>query len=197
MAKDANDRKRKKLLEEKKRKARENGALAYKGNMYKKARFTPAWFHAEIAIYDSYQLTQYKVSDETAASAIESLIMQLRGGELPALPDVFLYEEGREEDLLIENIRRRWDNLFAGSWKPSDVDLIGVLRSILGTIETMKTPGPQSFGYIRYIAEFLTKKAGVSFQTSPEDATAWLDEDEEEDELRPVLVESRADEHVS
>lgn len=189
MAKDPHDRKRKKLLEEKKRKVREAEALVYKGDLYKKARFTPTWLQTEIAIYEAYVLSQHQISDNTVAAALENLIVQLRGGDLPPLPEKFGYEQDREEDLIIENIRRRWNDHFADAWKPSDADLIGVLRSILGTIDTMKSPFPKSYGYMRYITEFLTKKVGVSVKAMPAQSAALLEEEPEQ----PVLIGSQAD----
>ena len=53
--------------------------------------------------------------------------------------------------------------------KPSKDKLIGVLRSILGSIKKVKSPGPRSRRYLQHIAGFLTKKLGVSVKTSSVD----------------------------
>ena len=122
--------------------------------------------HTEIGIYEAYIITGRKLTDQTVKSALESLIRKLRTGVLPPLPEgsEILYKVGREEDLLIENICRSWRNHFANEWRPPKDDLIGVLRTILGSIEKVKSPGPQSQSYLRHIAGFLTKKLGVSVQ---------------------------------
>jgi hypothetical protein len=83
---------------------------------------------------------------------------------LPPLDDtsVIHYEVGREEELVIENIRRSWARHFADEWKPPADKLVGVLRSILGSIAKVRAPGPRSQSYMRHIEGFLTKKLGVS-----------------------------------
>lgn len=164
MPKDPNDRKRKKKLAEKKRKARQVKSLAYLGEKYKKDRLIPTWMHTEIGIYQAYVMTDRKIFDQTVMSAIDRLIREMRRGTLPPLPETaeINYVVGQEEDLLIENIRRSWAEHFATEWRPPGADLIGILRTILGSIEKVKAPGPQSQSYMRHIAGFLTKQLGVS-----------------------------------
>lgn len=164
MPKDPNEKKRKKKLAEKKRKARQTESLAYMGEKYKKDKLIPTWMHAEIGIYQTYIVTDRKIIDQTVIAAIERLIRQMRAGALPPLTETaeIHYEVGREEDLLIENIRRAWAAHFATEWRPPRDDLIGVLRTILGSIEKVKAPGPRSQSYMRHIEGFLTKKVGIS-----------------------------------
>jgi len=148
MAKESRDQKRKKKLAEERRKARENQSLAYLGERYKTSALVPVWMQTEVGIYEVYVITERK----------------LRAGTLPPMPDLdrVQYEEGQEENFVIENIRRHWATHFATAARPSKDDLIGVLRTILGSIERMKSPSPQSQTYMRHIAGFLTKKLGVS-----------------------------------
>lgn len=164
--KNPEEQRRKKKLEKQRRKARRPEPLAYMGEKYKKDKFIPTWMHTEIGIYEAYIITGRKLTDQTVKSALESLIRKLRTGVLPPLPEgsEILYKVGREEDLLIENICRSWRNHFANEWRPPKDDLIGVLHTILGSIEKVKSPGPQSQSYLRHIAGFLTKKLGVSVQ---------------------------------
>jgi hypothetical protein len=159
------DRKRKKkLAAEKKRKAYLAESLAYMGSKYQTEELMPTWMHTEVGIYETYVMMERKLVDQTVFSSIEALIRQLRAGTLPPLPDTdeILYEVGREEDLLIENIRRNWAHRFTTGSKPSQDKLIGVLRSILGSIKKVTSPGPRSQSYLQHIAGFLTKKLGVS-----------------------------------
>ena len=182
MSKDSHDQKRKKKLEERKRKARQAESLAYMGEKYKKDKLIPAWMHTEIGIYQTYIMTDRKILDQTVISALERLIGQMRAGPLPPLPETteIRYAVGREEDLLIENIRRSWSAHFATEWQPPKDDLIGVLRTILGSIEKVKAPGPRSQSYLRHIAGFLTKQVGVSCKAVSADLTPLPEPKEDE-----------------
>ena len=169
MTKKSDDRKRKKKLAEKKQKARQAQSLAYLGEKYKKAELVPTLMHAEIGIYQSYILADRKIFDPMVEAAIERLIRQMRSGSLPPLPDDAepYYEAGLEEDLLIENIRRSWQEHFAHAWQPPRDERIGVLRTILGSIKNMKSAGAHSQSYLRHVATFLTKNLGVSVTKAP------------------------------
>ncbi len=164
MPKDPHEKKRKKKLAEKKRKARQAGSLAYMGEKYKKDKLIPTWMHTEIGIYRTYVVTDRKIYDQTIISSLERLIRQMRACALPPLPETteIHYEVGREEDLLIDNILRSWADHFASEWRPPKDDLIGVLRTILGSIQKVKSPGPRSQSYLQHISGFLTKKLGIS-----------------------------------
>ena len=176
------DKKRKKRMEEKKRKARQANSLAYMGNKYKSDDLIPTHMHTEIGIYQTYVMTDRKLLDQTVASAIETLVRKMRTGSLPPISEAadIHYEVGHEEDLVIENIRRSWANHFATEWKPPKEKLIGVLRSILGSIEKVKSAGPRSQSYMKHIAGFLTKKLGVSVKSFSSDMQP-LPEPEEDD----------------
>ena len=165
------DRKQKKKLAEKRRNARLAESLAYLGSKYKTDELAPTWMHTETAIYQTYVMTDRKLLDATVFSSIETLIRHMRAAALPPLSDTDeIHDEvGREEDLLIENVRRSWANGFTEESRPPRDKLVGVLRSILGTIKCVKSPGPQSQGYLLYIGKFLTKKLGVAVKGSSVD----------------------------
>jgi hypothetical protein len=180
MAKESRDQKRKKKLAEERRKARENQSLAYMGDRYKTSALIQVWMHAEIGIYEVYVISGRKLLDQTAADAIEKLVIMMRAGTLPPLPesDDIHYNVGEEEAFVIENIRRSWAKLFAGGGRPPLEDLVGVLRTILGSIEKMRSPSPQSQTYMRHIAGFLTKKLGVSIKMVSGDGAPLPEPDE-------------------
>ena len=146
-------------------------SLAYHGNKFKKKELVSTWMHAEIGIYQTYVVTNRKLIDQTVVSSLEKLIGMMRKGTLPELSETgkIDYDVGNEEDLVIENIRRSWADHFATEWKPSGDQLVGVLRTILASIEKVKSPGPRSQSYMRHIAGFLTKKLGVSVEMFAED----------------------------
>ena len=164
MAKESHDQRRKKKLAEERRKARQNQSSAYLGEKYKTDELIPTWMHTEIGIYQTYVMSDRKLLDQTVVDALEKLIGMMRAGPLPPLPETaeIRYEVGREEDLVIENIRRSWANHFATERRPPKDDLIGVLRTILDSVQKVKAPGPRSQSYMHHIAGFLTKKLGVS-----------------------------------
>jgi hypothetical protein len=176
------DRKRRKKLEKEKRRARSSQSLAYHGKQFKTDELVSTWMHTEIGIYETYIMTDRKLVDQTVASALETLIRKMRTGSLPPLTetDEVHYDVGREDDLVIENIRRNWATHFATEWQPPKDKLIGVLRTILGSLETMKSAGPRSQSYLKHIAGFLTKKLGVSVKSFSSDMQP-LPEPEEDD----------------
>jgi hypothetical protein len=166
MAKDrrTRDQKRKKMLEERKRKERQAESLAYMGKKYQTDELIPTWMKTEVGIYETYVMSHRKLCDQTVVTALESLIRQIRTRTLPPYEDVseIVYQVGQEEELVIENIRRNWSEHFAEKWQPPRDKLIGVLRTILGSIQKVRAPGPHSQSYMRHIEGFLTKKIGVS-----------------------------------
>ena len=164
MAKESHDQRREKKLADKRRKERQNQSSAYLGQKYKTDELIPTWMHTEIGIYQTYVMSDRKLLDQTVVDALEKLIGMMRTGPLPPLLEAaeVRYEVGREEDLVIESIRRNWADHFATEWRPPRDDLIGVLRTILGSIQKVKAPGPGSQSYMHHIAGFLTKRLGVS-----------------------------------
>ena len=184
MAKDrrSRDQKRKNKLAKRNRKARQSMSLAYMGEKYKTDELVRVWMQTEIGIYETFVITDRKLLDQTVVTSLEKLIMRLRAGTLPPLTDeaVIDYEVGQEEDLVIENIRRRWELYFEDEWRPLRDKLIGVLRTILGSIETMRSPSPRSQSYMRHIAGFLTKKLGVSVKKVSADMQPLPEPEEDE-----------------
>ena len=184
MAKDrrSRDQKRRDKLAKRNQKARQSMSLAYMGEKYKTDELVPIWMQTETGIYETFVMTDRKLLDRTVVTSLEKLIMRLRAGTLHPLTDdaEIHYEVGQEEDLVIENIRRRWELYFEDEWRPPKDKLIGVLRTILGSIETMRSPSPRSQSYMHHIAGFLTKKLGVSVKKVSADMKP-LPEPEEDD----------------
>jgi hypothetical protein len=158
------DQQRKAKLSERARKAHlppSQSELAYTGNRYKRDELIPVFFHTETAIYEVFVMTDREITDHTVRSALEKLVLQLRAGPLPDREtDEVSYARGQEGDLLIQSIRRRWDELFQDEPHPGTENLIGVLRTMLGSVNIWSTPSPSSRGYLHYIEGFLSK-AGV------------------------------------
>ena len=162
-------RKRKEL--QRRRRAALQELRPYYGNKYKKEKYILAMMEAETGIYETYVMTDRKLTDRDVEAGLKRLIRELRSG--PYQPaeerDEVEVKPGGEIELLHWNIKRNWDDLFTKQPRHSNAELAGILRTILASIETWSTPSPNSRGYLNYIEGFLTK-AGVRVERIyPED----------------------------
>jgi hypothetical protein len=167
------DQKRKAKLTERARKAPpslSHSSLAYSGNKFKTPALIPVIMRTETAIYEVYVMTDREITDHTVRAALEKLVVQMRAGPLPDFTggDEVTRRAGQEEDLIIWNIRRNWHDLFQSSPNPGTETLIGVLRTILDSVDTWSTPAPTSRGYLNYIEGFMAKVGVRVREASPE-----------------------------
>jgi hypothetical protein len=177
------DQKRKAKLAERARKSHERVSLAYKGNKYKKPELVKVIFRTELGIYESWIMTDRQFTDRDVEKSLEKLIFEMREGRMPPSIETGSIANADQpaEDLISWNIRRNWDDLFQTQPRPNVDKLTGVLRTILGSMETWSTPAPSSQGYLYYLEGFL-KRAGASVEgISPEDELGY--EEPEEDDL--------------
>lgn len=161
--------KRKKKLQ-KRRVGRTTRSLAYHGNKYKREKYIMAIMRAETGILETYVMTRRELTDRQVQTALTQLIGDLRRrGYQPAesqetvtvTPETYV-------DLAIWSIRRSWDDLFCTQPRHSNAELVGILRTILSSVETWATPGLNSKGYLNYIEGFLAQ-GGVRPQLLPMD----------------------------
>lgn len=185
MAKDrrTRDQKRKAKLAKRSKEARKHQSHAYFGEKFKTEELAPFWYETETSIYEMYVLTKQQITDRDVHRALEEMVRRLRSGSLPeALASKPLsFEQGYESQLIISSIMLRWQFYFETKPKPSREKRIGILRSILGDVESHRSAGSQSQSYLNYIADFLKNKVGVSInliespdQPWPETANAEL-----------------------
>jgi hypothetical protein len=134
-------------------------SLAYHGNKYKNEKHIMAMMRAETGILECYVMTDRQLTDGEVKAALIQLIGDLRRrGYQPAeLLEVVTVEPETYVDLVIWNIRRNWDDLFGEQPRHSNADLVGILRTILSSVETWATPSPDSQGYLNYIEGFLAQ----------------------------------------
>jgi len=152
-------------LEKKKRKAKRKQAsapsapLAYSGSKYKREELVPAMFRAELGIHETDVITGQEITDHDARSALQELIRQIRRGRFLDFEEVAgqTQFEGNTEELIIWNIQRQWADLFQTFPNPGRDNLIGVLRTILGSIDVWGSIHPESRGYLDYIEQFVQK----------------------------------------
>lgn len=184
MAKDgrSRDQKRKAKLAKRREKSQVAESLAYMGEKYKTEELMHAWLATEIGIYESFVISERTLRDQTVVGAIENLIRDLRLGKpLADSTDDIHYEVGHEETLVIGRILSNWQHRFTEDRRrPPTENLVGVLRTILGSIEKVRAPGPESQSYMHHIAGFLTKNLGVTVQKASADMKPLPEPEEDE-----------------
>ncbi|MEJ7639137.1 MAG: hypothetical protein WKF75_14485, partial [Singulisphaera sp.] len=164
------DQRRKAKLKKRAERSRKHESLAYAGGKYKTDEYAPIFYRTEVGIYESYVMCDRELADIEVERAIERLVIRMREGPLPPLSEagVLRLTEGGEEEFLIANIRRNWRVLEAQGALPGRDDLIGLLRTILHSIEVWRSQSLHSQGYLRYIEGFM-KKLGVSVRQATPD----------------------------
>src|SRR5438128_533750 len=107
------DQKRKAKLAKRAQKEPKASALAYTGDKYKTDALSDVYLATETALYESFVMTNRELTDDLVEAALERLVLQMREGDLPPFDAGKTIEvtPGREEDLVIDNIRRNWHTL--------------------------------------------------------------------------------------
>ncbi len=161
--------KRKKKLQKQSR-GQSRRSLAYHGNKYRGERHVMALMRAETGILETYVMTDRELTDRQVEVALTKFIGALRRhGYQPAEHrDIVTVEPETYVDLVIWSIRRNWDDLFHKQSRHSRAELVGILRTILGSLETWSTPSPESRGYLNYIEGFLAQ-GGIHPHLAPVD----------------------------
>jgi hypothetical protein len=136
--------------------------LAYHGTKYQTEELIETLFRAEVGIYESFVMSDHCLIDQDVTSALTSLIDELRRPALADLQDTMVAPDTHDEELVLWCIRRQWQELYAEQPEPDIAKQVGVLRTILGSVEVWSSPGPQSQGFLKYLEGFLTHKMGVS-----------------------------------
>jgi len=135
--------------------------LPYTGNKYRTKELIPLHMCTETGIYEAFVMSDRQLTDADVRSALQRLILQIRANSLPPLetcnddtPDTYT-DIGNDQDLLTWNIRRNWQHLFQTQSHPGRDKLVGVLRTILGSIDVRGSIARDSRGYLFFIEEFL------------------------------------------
>ncbi|MBN1393885.1 MAG: hypothetical protein JW959_02555 [Pirellulales bacterium] len=200
--------KRKKLEKkrrlERQRQRRKPVSQAYCGNKYRNEDSVPFLMQTEIGIYESFVITDRKITDHHVRRVLEGLIRDVRGGVdgnssgLTSLDDS---SAGDEEHLIAWSIRQHWDGYAQEAPLPGRGTIIGILQTILASVETWGNTSPTSRGYLRYLEGFmndlgvhcrpLPPEIGESIFDADADYESFQDEDEEYEE-NVLLAAGRA-----
>jgi hypothetical protein len=159
------DQKRKIKLKKRDERSSKPEPLAYHGRKYKTAAFVPIIYQTEIGIYECHIMYRKSLTDDEVEAALVRLIGLLREGAAPTAPPssvITVTAENRQE-LVIECIRNRWHRLDERGELPGRDDLVGILRTLLSSIETWRSQSLNAQGYLRFLEGFL-KNSGVNLR---------------------------------
>jgi hypothetical protein len=180
MAKDkrSKDQKRKaKLAARARRKEATHVVEPYEGRKYQQDFWTPFVFATETAIYEVIRMTDSRLHNDTVQVALVRLVTDLRGGLSPTVAEAEAQQDlviGQEAAFLMWNIRRHWTEFFASERKVAVPDLIGVLRTLLYSIEAHQWKTGRDRGYVAFLEGFMHRQ-GV--ETNVLHADQWALDD--------------------
>jgi hypothetical protein len=161
------DQKRKQKLA--KRQSREplRQSPAYTGNRYKSEEFARPLFRTEGAIYEGYVMSDREMTDDAVELELQEIIAALRVKSASEL----IYAKEREDrppGYAAFRILSTWQLLLEERELPARDDLIGILRTILASLEVWRSRSASSRGYLNYLEGFMNKM-GVTVQRVTEE----------------------------
>jgi hypothetical protein len=168
----SHDQKRRQKLAKRSRRQPDTPSLAYTGNRYKSPEFVEPVFQTEQGIYDIYVISGREITDDDVEQGLTELIDKLRARPAGELILELTPGKGESRDAsVVALVLSHWHNLLdAGQLPPRD-DLIGILRTILGSIEVWRSKSSSPRGYLNYLEGFMLS-AGYQIRVeSPEDGT--------------------------
>jgi hypothetical protein len=136
-------------------------ATPYSGRKYQQDKWVPQTYATERAVYEVILITERQLTNDQVREAFGRLIEHLRGS-LPAPvaadePET-LFQLGREVDYLVWNIRRHWRTLFEEQGPVAREDLIGILRTLLYSIQTHALHTGRARGYVSFLYHFMQQR---------------------------------------
>jgi len=150
------------------RRPRVPAVLPYHGSKYRTDDLVPFHCSVELSIHEVDVMTDKGLTDATVQSALKRMVLQIRRDALPPLRNTRAYDcdAGDLEDLIIWNIRSRLEESFNRFGHLGRDTLIGVLRSVLGSVETRAAMRPGARAYLRFLEGFI-EDVGTSFRQIP------------------------------
>lgn len=155
------DQKRKAKLTERSKKSREREVFQpYSGTRYHSDAWVPVVFATEKSIHDVIVESKRSVTNSHVKQALLLLIEHLhRGG--PAVlgdgePEVLFTSSAIPERVFFK-IRQAWSSLADSGRVVVSADLIGILRTLLFSLEAHAFKTGESRGYVAFLEEFIPK----------------------------------------
>jgi len=167
------DQKRKQKLAKRQSRAGDSTSLAYTGNRYRSKELVGSVFQTDQGIYDAYVLSRRTLTDRDVEQEILGLIDGLHArpaAELifEAMPDSGDGWEGTVGSLILQH----WGTLLETNGLPARDELIGILRTTLGSIETWRSKSMSSRGYLNFLEGFM-HKLGYQIRIESADGDEW------------------------
>ena len=175
---------KKRRNDKQKRKLAKAPPLAYTGNKYRTEKYVFIMLATETAINDAHVISDRSLTDNDVKTALIEMIGRLRKGPLPALEDMSEEEKQAfgKNHFLIWNILARWQSHFEKHGPVAKDALIGVLRTILGSVETHRSNSQSAKGYLDFLEGFLSR-IGVNVRQVSREEIEALGVDPEEIEF--------------
>lgn len=169
MAKDrrSRDQKRKAKLTERSKRHPQPEKLAYSGEKYRADFWAYHVYQTERAVYETICLSNRTLTNAQVEAAFVELIKELRAGAPATLPTdapEVAYASGNEVAYLKWNIRRHWGLLFEEVGPVAGSDLVGILRTLLYSIEAQAWARGAARGYVDFLYHFMQE---MSFAPRP------------------------------
>ncbi len=150
------DQKRRQKLAKRQRRQLERTSLADPDNRYKSKEFAKPLFETELGIYEAFVMSGRQMTDGDVETELQDLIAELR--ETAAAELIFAERDGDEPPGLVTgSIFRNWEQMLEQAKLPGRDDLSGILRTILGSVETWRSRSASSRGYLSYLEGFMNK----------------------------------------
>jgi hypothetical protein len=130
----------------------------YTGRKYQTDFWVPYIFQTESAIYEAIRLSRRRLTNDEVKVALVRLISHLHAGNPPRLGEAdseVLYTAGNEIEFLVWNIRRHWGSAFDEHGAVSANDLVGILRTLLYSIQAHGWNTGRSRGYVAFLVDFM------------------------------------------
>lgn len=180
---------KKRREDKQKRKSAKTPPLVYTGNKYRAEKYVFITLATETGILEAHVVSDRSLTDSDIKTTVIEMIGRLRKGPLPALADMSDEEKhafGRN-DLLIWSILAQWQRYFEEHGPLGKDTLIGVLRTILGSIDFRRSNSPAANGYLEFLEDFLGQMGVTVRQISQEEFEQLELNDELNDELDDEL----------
>jgi hypothetical protein len=155
------DQKRKDRLAKRTTKNREHQRdeiRPYEGTKYQADEWIPHVSETELAIYETIVQSGRRLTNDQVKAAFHTLIRHLRDGQPALLPEGtpgVTFAAGSEVEFLVWNIRRHWGILVEHEGPVRTDDLIGILRTLLYSIEAHAWNTGPSRGYVAFLYSFI------------------------------------------
>jgi hypothetical protein len=154
----SHDQKRKAKLA--RRAERETTFEPLSSRKYQASRWTRHVYQTELGIYETILESERRLTNDQVRQALIRLIKHLHQGQPALLAEgepAVSFQSGNEVEYLAWNIRRHWGLLFEEEGPVSNEDLIGILRTLLYSIQAHGWNTGASRGYVDFLDGFIQR----------------------------------------